>query len=437
MKQYLSNKLGSNSDIFIAIASFILITLLSNQAQDLITYNSGKGWDGEFYYQIAEQIQSGQIPTGIAPFVFRVGVPLIVALLFNNNLLIGFLSINLFANLIAVVLLLWWFRLYIKNWKIRVSLVLLFLTQWHSPVRFVHYYPVYVDPWLFVFLIGGLIGIKKIARNRKFTNILLFGLFIFVGVMFREVVIIIPIALLIALNPIGFKWIKNLRSGNNINSGSSKNLSIQLVIPLLFAFVSFSIIRTYVVETNEYSFLLTALDWLTKKPILSYIHAYFIALGPAIIVLLVFYWRRVGSFLFDHQFILLYILCIVILGWVGGSDTERIIYWSMPVIYLILGILIEENSDILLGMPLVILMIFQLLSQRLFWIVPDYPNEYSTPFPFLTILSNKFQYLDLYSFHGNQYIQMISLIQYSILFFILLSWLKYHSRKKRIKLNNK
>ncbi len=98
--------------------------------------------------------------------------------------------------------MIYWLRLFINNWIIRFTLAALFMLMWHGPIRFVYYYPAYIDPWFFVFLLAGLIGIERISKSPSLGSICLLGLMVFIGVTFREGMLIIPAALLFANNPI-------------------------------------------------------------------------------------------------------------------------------------------------------------------------------------------------------------------------------------------
>ena len=104
----------------------------------------------------------------------------------------------------------------------------------------------------------------------------------------------------------------------------------------------------------------------------------------------------------------------------------------MPVVYLLIGISIQENTALLKSPWLILLLVgTTICAQRLFWTVPDYPNPFITPVPILSILSNKFQYLDLWSWFAARTIQEISLAEYLILSAILLIWLRLRSNRNK------
>jgi hypothetical protein len=410
---------------FILVLVFFLVTNVASQVyQHPISYNNGQSFDGVFYYRVAYQFSKGLEVSSEGPFVYRLGTPFLVALFFKNDLLFGFKAVNIVANLLATLLLTLWLRLYLNDWRIRTLLVMLFITQWHGPIRFTYYDPTYTDPCLFVFLLIGLISIRRIKSNPTFLSIVYLGLISFVGVLFREIVLILPIALAFITNPL-FRWneISNPLIGQKLIKLVKMPYS-PFIFPLLMGIAGFLLTHRIASQYNDYSFLKTAFNWAYDKPFLTYLHAYFITFGPWI-VLLVFSWRRSLQFLREHQYLLVFLVGMMVIGWVGGSDTERFLYWAMPVVYLLIGLFIQENKDRLNSPWLIlILVVSTIFSQRFFWTVPDFPNNFPTPTPILSILSNRFQYLDLWSFFAERSIQAISFLQYLLLSAVLLLWMK-------------
>ncbi len=127
------NKISRNTlEVLILVTAFLLVNILGQIFQKPISLNNGKGWDGIVYYSVAEQFLKGQQPRAGAPFVYRIGTPVLVSLFFKEDLLLGFKIVNLIANGITVFLLLFWLRLNLLAWEVRVILVLLFITQWHG-----------------------------------------------------------------------------------------------------------------------------------------------------------------------------------------------------------------------------------------------------------------------------------------------------------------
>src|SRR3989338_2311054 len=178
----------------LVLATFIFVNAANAIFQKPITYNEGKGFDGMVYYQVAEFLSEGRPPRASAPFVYRIGTPALVALLFKGNLLWGFKVVNVLANALTTSLLVIWLRGYLRDWKIRLALVLLFLTQWHGPIRSVYYYPAYTDPWLFVFLLGGLILIRQYQQQPSIVQLFSLALMSLAGGVFRDASLVVPAA---------------------------------------------------------------------------------------------------------------------------------------------------------------------------------------------------------------------------------------------------
>jgi hypothetical protein len=412
-------------EILIILMAFLLVNFLSIAFQKTISFNDGKGWDGRSYYKIAEEFSKGQLPEAPGPFVYRIGTPFLASLLSRDDLLFGFKIANLIANTCLMALFIIWLRLYITDWKIRVLLSMLFFTQWHGPIRFVYFYPAYTDPWAFVFLLAGLIGVHKARAKHRIIVICVLSLVTFVGVMIREIAILVSIALLFSMNPIR-------RDHDSVFSVRTvSRIPLMFFLPLLFGFLSIAGVHVIATQTNDYSFIKAAIQCAYDKPLLTYVHAWFIAYGPVIIIV-VYHWRQALAFLINHQFQLVYLIAVALLGWIGGVDTERFLYWSMPVIYIIIGKVLESNTSLLKSPFFVIVLgLSQCISQRLIWAIPDFPNTFSHSLPILTPIGSKIPYLDLWSYHGAFVVQFISLSQYLLLGLALLVWLNHRAKRLR------
>lgn len=421
-------------ELALTIFLFVVVNVLSQILQQPVSFNNGQGWDGVIYFKVANQLATHMLPNAEAPYVYRVGTPLLVAIFFGSDLLLGFKIVNIAGNLLTTVLFVFWLRLYLNDRKTRVLLVTLFLVMFHGPVRLVYYSPVYTDPWFFVVLLTGLIGIQKTQANATILRICFLGLIVFVGVIFREAALIIPIAFLFSANPLVLSREMSSALASFQIKRVVKGIPLTFFIPLGFGILGLVIVWLTATQNNSYSFNSTAFFWAYEKPLLTYLHAWFITFGP-FIIFPIYYWRGAIRFLTRNQFMLIYLLGFSVLAWIGGSDTERILFWSMPVVYLLIGISIEDNSILekFLPIELFILLAVQLISERVLWTIPDYPNEFSTPLPILAILSNNFQPLDLWSYHGSRSIEAVSFLEYLLLSILILWWLNYRSKNSEPK----
>jgi hypothetical protein len=430
MKPNMRSNNGQWIEILVCVAAFLLVTLLSDHFQTRITYNDGKGWDGAHYYKMAEQFANGERINTEGPFVYRVGFPILAALVNKGDLLSAFNQINLVANVLILCLFMVWLRIFFKDWKIRCLLVLMLLTQWLGPFRFLSYYPATTDNCQFVFLLWGLIGLQ-VARSREIVGTVWVGAAVFFGTFFREAVPLVGFAMLFLNNPVHFpgiaRGLRDFRFTNVLRLPKALHF-----VPIIAGLCALACTHFMVQKVDDgYYYWKTGFLWIYDKPWPTYVQAVFIVFGPAI-VLVLFNWRRSWAFLESNQCFLAFMGAVFVLGYVGGNDTERYLYMATPVVYVLIGKAIEDNRLVLQSKPLVLLLCAtQLIAHRVFWAIPDFPSDYRTPLPVLTVLRSKFQYLDLWSFHGSRLIEAVSLAEYVLLAFLLILWL--NNRAARIK----
>ena len=88
--------LGCYTDTFAFLREIGAIDNVRLQPQ--LAVNDGEGWDGASYYMLADEAAHGLPMTTSAPFVYRVGVPLMAAALFPGDLMLGFKVVNAVAT---------------------------------------------------------------------------------------------------------------------------------------------------------------------------------------------------------------------------------------------------------------------------------------------------------------------------------------------------
>jgi hypothetical protein len=402
---------GNVIEIAIVFVVLVAVSVGSMAFQKQITLAEGRGWDGEEYYDVAVQFATGQPIVGVQQHTFRLGTPFLAALLARDDLILGFRLANLVAAVVAVALLVVWLRLFVARWQVRTLLTILFITQWHAPVRYVHFYPVYIDPWATVFLIAGLIGIHKLATRAAPEGLAIAALDVisFLGVIFRETTLAIPVAALFARN---FFYYDLKRS-------------VLYAMPLVSGLAAFALTHLIAKQTSNYAVLPEAVTWAYNKPLPTFIHAWFIAFGP-ILALLAFGWRLVARVLTSYPYLIVYLIAIALFAYLGGDDHERYVYYAMPVVYALIGIVLEGSTRaLLLASPalVAVLTVAQAISQRVMWTTPDVPNPYPHTFQALTSVGSEFPYLDLLSMHGPRELEQDSLVQYLVLTAVILVWL--------------
>ncbi|MDP1571537.1 MAG: hypothetical protein Q8L86_16205, partial [Vicinamibacterales bacterium] len=119
-----------------------------------------------------------------------------------------------------------------------------------------------------------------------------------------------------------------------------------------------------------YTFLDAVLMHLANKPVESLVLTWFLTFGPLVAVV-AYDWRATRRFLATRPDLAVLLAGCFALAYVGGHDTERYLFWAMPVVYLLIGLSLERQARLLSGMVIALLVAGQALAQRVFWPVPD------------------------------------------------------------------
>jgi hypothetical protein len=467
---------------------FVLISLWSIAFQP---QNNVNGYDGTFYRNTAQQITAAQPITGPLPWIYRVGTPFLAATfspLTGGDLVSSFKLINIAASALTTLLLTIYLRRHVGSVYARLIVMFLFLTQWHAPVRFAYFYPTSVDFWLMVFIllallisdkiretvgaqhdgvenvkpltpnpptpfprlrleggeglntpdlkplpeVGAGVGVgldiakvfKHLPLQNKYLWIALLSVVIFVGVLFREVMALFGVTALLITNP--FQWSRNPTYIRGV-----KLPNPAFLLPLLAAVGGFMLIRVLVTVNQEgypYTFDGTIYLWLYDKRLMTYLLAWFVAFGP-VLALVLYNWRRGAVWLAQRQDVVVFVLALVVLAWVGGTDTERFLYWGMPIFYVLLGKALEDHAAWLKRSPilLLVLVVTQMLTQRFLLPTPDF-NPIVVPqiTPMLTILGSDTSFEHLQTFYSTLRWQNFSFaltIQHLVLAAVLIFWI--------------
>jgi len=411
------------SEIAVAVLLFLLVGGVTALTQPPVTFNSGKGWDGVSYYAMADQFRAGVRPDADAPFVHRPGTPFLASLVPGSDRIAAFRAVNVAGSLLATLLLLYWLSHFLRERWLRLALVALFLIPWHAPARFTFFYPVYTDPWLFVFLLLGWIAIKRYEDDPGPGPLARLGATTAVGVVFRETVLLIPLAFLYS------SVRRSLASGDRFAFLQMPVPALagpryrRLFIPLLLGLAASFAVHRLTSDRGPYSSAEWALIWGTEKSAVLWLEGIFLAFGPVVVIPVVF-WRTLVPFFRENRALAASFFALAALSYFAGSDTERILYWAMPIVCLAIGLSVQERPAVFRSLPLVLLLaVSQGVSQRLFWTTPDYPNDFVTPPPVLTPPTSRCQYFDLYSYHGTVSLQGVSLVQYGALALLIGLWL--------------
>ena len=370
--------------LLIVLAGFMLVAAVTAVTQPRIDVGNGRGWDGQVYGAVADTFAQGSKPVAMAPFVYRIGTPFLAAKLSTLSGVTvdeAFLMVNLLAAFLATVLLYFYISQFV-NPLFAAFGVLLFMLAWHAPVRFVFFYPVYVDPWFWVFWIIGLIVISK-SWIRSWRGALVLGALTFIGVLFRETVLMLPVILFLSCGliqrlvsrlidfPLGLRL--------PIRKQWSQDLPILVVsiCAVVSAGLGLLLSHSLVVNTDVWKYGSAAFYSFKDLTLVQLVKAVFIGYGPILVLLLVA-WRAVLRHL-RQQPIHLALLCVVLgVTVIGGTDTTRFMYWAAPVVLLLVVIALEDiisrircSADGIRKWQaygvVCLTLVTQLVSSRVFW----------------------------------------------------------------------
>jgi len=411
-------------EIAIVIVLFALTNLVSAFRQKPFTYDSGLAWERDYYLVAADFVSHAPI-SAQAPFVYRLGTPFIVSRISPRDLIQGFKILNITASFAATILLLFWLGGFVPDWRLRVLLVTLFLIQWDAPPRMVYQRPVHCDTMYFVFVLLGLLAIYRYKERPSLRWLGCLAVLSFVGALFREIVMIVPVCFLgihqpfFMSGPPGARWLK------------VKMPPLRHWLPLLAGASGFLLAHSRAHSTDDYTFLGTILEFFYTKPAIGYLQAWFLAYGPVLFIV-IYDWRNVRAYLAENQHFLLFLATGAWLGYFGGTDTERLLYWSMPCVYVLLGRAIEQRRVALARWPVALAFILgQAMTTRVLWTTPDYPTDYKHTFPVLQQFGSNVQFLDLFSWDGYHPKELLSIAQFAIFGTVILCVMRRIELKSR------
>ncbi len=400
-------------------------SFLAQQCQRPISYNGGLGWDGVDYARMATQLAQGQTPQAQAPFVYRVGAPWLAALLAPDDPPRAFLLLNRICALLAPLLLATWLaRRGLKAGTV-VGLVLAFALPWHAPLRLTPFYPVHVDPLMWLFWLGAL-WLLEFSHHKPTGARSLWPwlLWILPAVAVREVLLLPALALAAQSSPLLLRRASLRHWWNH----ALQRLEMWRLLPVALGLACFAGIHSWSRPEQHYGFLSTALSWAWMKSPPHLAHGALLAFGPFILALLALghahWWPRLK----ERQDWLVWGMGVLVLGWLGGSDTERLLFWGAPFVLWGAGRAWEawwpslRHSGSRAWLWLMTGLLAQGLSMRLWWTIPDHPGSERLVLPLFSPLSSTGRYLDLWSQHARPEVQVLGLAEGLAMVLLLVGW---------------
>jgi hypothetical protein len=290
--------------------------------------------------------------------------------------------------------------------------------HWLTPLRHVWWYPTSVDPPAMCAMVAALL---LTHRPWPFVAVCLAGAFI------RETMLVVPAGLVA-----GQLWRERAATGipdawRRLQHNPVRRSAIAGVFACLLAT---AVTRLVVTPTTDYWMLDSALYWAYEKPLPRYLLAWFITFGPAL-VLLALGLRVVRDFLASHPELAAMLVFVVILAWIGGTDTERFLLWGSPIVLVLIGKAAETIDWRSVRAPAVLLLAGQAINGRWFVTTPDHVlNEVPRHWPLLTPLFAERSAL-LFSETPDRMMSAVALAQYTVLMGVLFVWFRWRDTSLR------
>jgi hypothetical protein len=380
-------------------AAFALLNLIYATAQPTLSFNGGRGDDAARYFAMAAQARDGARMTAIQPFAHRPGTPLLaaaVSVASGWEIEAAFKRVNIAANLVTVVLLRMFLQRHVAGTFARLFVLTFFMIEPHSPVRLVYAYPVYVDPIALTALVAGLLAIDRFTSHPSRANAALLTIIVGMGAAFRETTIVIGVAL--------------LANGTNWRRASAW-------LPVIAGIIALAVVDSLVAATGSgYSMAAEAWRFARDKSLLTYMLAWLMVFGPMLAAPF-FYWHRSAHLLTKNRALLIYMMAFAILAWIGGTDTERLLVFASPVIYLLVANAIGWSRIAPLSLATACLVLMQAASARGFASIRG-PGE------LLTAVERSAAYQNLWTEFSPPRLLMIYWLGYGLMTIVVMAWLQ-------------
>jgi hypothetical protein len=410
-------------DAMLVLLLFVVITIYAGATQRTERLYA----DAQKYHAMSVQFYEGRRPiVEEGPFVFRIGTPWLASAVrpwvertfprWHRAVddmagMVGvspFLVLNVVAGLGAALLLLAYVSRLVTTGWIPILLVGTWMATWLEPVRFVFFYPATVDVLFLVCLFAAFLVVETTRTWRPLAGAIVLTPVAFLGALVRESMVLAPLAFAVA----AFTRREELWRDRLTAS----------LLPFAAWAAGMAVARSMAVAAPPYHPLAEPFSMAAQKPVFTWALAWFTTFGPPVIALILAGGTEVAALLRRRPELGLHLTACGVLAFFGGTDTERILTWAAPAVYVLAGAAMDARRAALLRMPalVVVLAVIQLASCRLLWPIPvgiDHVQRFgdlSLSLASIPAVADKFlvihnYYSNLWSFFGSRTIHAITL----------------------------
>ena len=358
----------------IVFGSVFLLALIYLNIQAPASLAPEFDWDEKQYRLMATQFRAGETITADAPEVYRIGTPFIASILPFDNISDAFFFLEMASALLAVMLLYFWLRLHLQSMILPMLFVGLTVTTLWGPIRATTFHIHGIEGSSFLLIMVGYLALYYFDRTEKFVWVGLLCLTAAVGGSVREACLLPALALPFAHNPLTKKLFSDARPWVFLPKLARTFFGqdrLILFLSLGFGMAAVGGVHAFVTSADEWNYLnMTARAFSDIGP-LRYLASLFNALGPLPIVVF-FAAGFAPSFLKQNQMFAIVLVVFLFISWAALGD-ERYFVWVMPIIFVMIGRVLERHFHLIQRWPIIVTIIaFELISVRALFPLPPH-----------------------------------------------------------------
>ena len=273
----------------------------------------------------------------------------------------GFDRLNLAANAVTIAALFSLLGRWVTRSSIRVLTLLFVMLQPYGPFRFSYYYPLLVDASSLACLTLATAAIEWWSDRPTMPRLATVTLLVACGVLVREIALVAGLGMWLvaakddAPEPAASGWWNDLK----------KRARLLQWVPLAVGAGVLVGLHLWITPLpSDYTTLSEVRRWISEKSLQQYVVALFLVFGPVLTV--AFYrWRSSARFLMANPALAAPLGALLVLAWIGGSDTERLLVFATPVVAILIARALESIEHFS-SRAVLVLLILQTLAMRPF-----------------------------------------------------------------------
>ncbi len=335
-------------EILVMVAILAASLAIWGPAEEFINIHEGKGWDGKYYFEVAEQIRAGKIEKVMPPYGFRLGHIVLAAYAPIDDLLYSFYYTNLILVCIGGLLLALWLQLRLRSANLRFLAFFFFAWALFGPVRYTTYYPTNAEPLTFALIMLNFLVIEAYLRTPRRRWYALIVLLAAIGSVTRELALIPAFAFAFANLRIDWSAFRLLPKVWTFLPAMLRPFlqkdRLKLYLPIALGIVGTMLLHRAIPESYPFNYLYFAATGWTETNDLRYLASVIAMLGPIVFVVL-FRPGLILDWFSRRTFYAVYLVTWLVLGFTNLPD-ERFFIALLPVLFPLIEATLERYYEL-------------------------------------------------------------------------------------------